>query len=533
MKQREDNNKLTRIMYFQIILCFLFIALHFGNLLFRPFLYHDVAGYLTMGDMILDGNRPYVEIIDINPPFAMYIAVIPAFIARIFHLDLALTGYLFYFFMEIFFLLLICRLVKKLKIVQSREELWLLGVFIVWGYSWIWYFHAFGQREHMIAMFLSVYTLYRYGRHNDYIFSSGQTFLYIFLAFSSFAMKLQYILPVFIVEIFFFIKYNNSRKRILSLISPDFTLFMVFGMMYLLHFLIIPGMSFFYTYWLGFVLKAYSSLNVSISDMLNYLFVYKRSLGIFAIIDLTLALWFAKYNKKALILAVSFSIFSIFSLIVYFQQCKLWPYQLVPFVMSFCISMFFLLKSVFKTLNNDYANIVKILIPIILFLSWFDIGNYFYNGKLRSILKFPTSNLTRAIKSITNKGDQVMFLHPRVETIYPTLTYANRQQACRYINCAPFPLIFQTSKDYVVPTKYIDDEEQAYSNLLEDLKNKKPPLIVISKLKNVPRVAPYFNMYDYLKKRGFLDKVAINYKEIASGSAFSLYIKKTSKIILK
>ena len=42
----------------------------------------DVAWLLTMADRMLDGKRLYVDIIEANPPFSVYMYLLPAAIAR-------------------------------------------------------------------------------------------------------------------------------------------------------------------------------------------------------------------------------------------------------------------------------------------------------------------------------------------------------------------------------------------------------------------------------------------------------------------
>ena len=43
----------------------------------------DAAMHLSAGQMLLEGKRPYVDVIDTNPPLIFYLNVIPAFIAQV------------------------------------------------------------------------------------------------------------------------------------------------------------------------------------------------------------------------------------------------------------------------------------------------------------------------------------------------------------------------------------------------------------------------------------------------------------------
>lgn len=532
-ESKSPLGKKSKFSYFIILASLLFVLLHYGTILFEPFLYHDVAMCLTTGDMVLDGDRPFVEIIDTNPPFVIYLGIIPALVARLFCIDLALSGYLFFVLLEILFIFLIIWLVKKIKLISSTKDICLLSVFIIWGSTWTWYFSSLGQREHVIPMILVLFTLYRYGRHAKVYFSRFQILAFVFSASCAFSMKPHYILPVFLVEVFYFLKFRRGELKKSKYLLPDFPLFVFFGAIYLGHFLVIPGMSDFYTYWLGFIRKSYSSYDVGVVQIAKFLYDSFREFWAFALINIAIVILFFKEKRETLILSVSFSLVALGCFAVYFIQSKEWVYQVVPFIICFFIAIFFLTKAMLDHLPENYGDFIRFLLPLILILFWFYPSHFFVDGKLKHILEFPSDNLTTAIKTLTKADERVMFLNPRVAVTFPTLTYANRKQASRFIYCFPFALIFQDSKDFIVPEKYIEDERKCYQALVQDLKEKKPKLIIISKHKHLPRVAAYFNMYEYLEKRGFLKEMVDDYKEIASGKALSMYLRKDAKINLQ
>src|ERR1051325_6524280 len=52
---------------------------------------HDAALFLQCGQLLLQGNTPYVDVIELNPPLAQYLYAVPVFIARYLHTDLIMT----------------------------------------------------------------------------------------------------------------------------------------------------------------------------------------------------------------------------------------------------------------------------------------------------------------------------------------------------------------------------------------------------------------------------------------------------------
>lgn len=56
----------------------------------------DVAWLLYVAEQWLDGRRPYVALIEINPPLIIWLSVLPAAIARILNVPSLLTAPLFF-----------------------------------------------------------------------------------------------------------------------------------------------------------------------------------------------------------------------------------------------------------------------------------------------------------------------------------------------------------------------------------------------------------------------------------------------------
>src|SRR5687768_11876217 len=57
--------------------------------------YLDQTMYLGLAQLFLDGMRPYVDMVDFNPPLILYINLIPALIERWFHVHILTAFYSF------------------------------------------------------------------------------------------------------------------------------------------------------------------------------------------------------------------------------------------------------------------------------------------------------------------------------------------------------------------------------------------------------------------------------------------------------
>ena len=72
------------------------LILHLLTIIYAPYLNHDVAQYISMGQMIVDGSLPYTGVVDINPPMIFYISSIPVLIANLLRRSVTMTS-IFYF----------------------------------------------------------------------------------------------------------------------------------------------------------------------------------------------------------------------------------------------------------------------------------------------------------------------------------------------------------------------------------------------------------------------------------------------------
>src|SRR5512132_2557004 len=60
----------------------------------RSYLNHDVAFFLTAAVSLVEGRRPGIDIVDVNPPLMMYLSVLPALVSRWTGMALLLAGQL-------------------------------------------------------------------------------------------------------------------------------------------------------------------------------------------------------------------------------------------------------------------------------------------------------------------------------------------------------------------------------------------------------------------------------------------------------
>ncbi|MCB4820569.1 hypothetical protein [Roseicella aerolata] len=160
----------------------------------------DVAWLLYVAEQWLDGRRPYVALIEINPPLIIWLSVLPAAIARILNVPSLLTAPLF------FATLLLGCVWWAAGILQLRDRRYdrSLTFAIVSAVLLLAPGVEFWQREHLIAAAALPYLALRVGERAE----KGQrkaafrttAFLAGVLVGFCCAMKPWYVLPFVLVE---------------------------------------------------------------------------------------------------------------------------------------------------------------------------------------------------------------------------------------------------------------------------------------------------------------------------------------------
>src|ERR1041384_2344356 len=78
------------------------LILHLLTIIYIPYLNHDVAQYVSIGQMLVDGASPYTKIVDVNPPMIFYISSIPVIIAKALKVSIPITSIFFFFGVVLF-----------------------------------------------------------------------------------------------------------------------------------------------------------------------------------------------------------------------------------------------------------------------------------------------------------------------------------------------------------------------------------------------------------------------------------------------
>lgn len=303
------------------VVAILMARLTFGVALHPLRIGWDPALHLQIAQLITQGKVPYVDMSDANPPLVWYLYTIPAFAAEALNMPVTLA---FNYFLVVLIFYSVVASLALLFLYAKRAEAPFFIPFAIGLIVFNFFLrHDFGQREEIFVLlympYLVLRTLRWQGRGPQ---SIGLSILIGIIAAIGICIKPHFLIPVFLVELFFVL----DKRRLKTLCSVENIACFLGGVAYLAHFLFVPK-AMTETYW-KFVVPAFAlgyhfwdtSLAAAVSDP------SKRDVFFLTAISCLLAYSFRKRCSLLLPLAI----FVLGSVIPYLIQFKGWAYHDQP-----------------------------------------------------------------------------------------------------------------------------------------------------------------------------------------------------------
>jgi len=489
-------------------------------------IYPDQALYVHMAKLFLQGKMPYVEMFDNNPPLAIYLQILPVWLAQ----SLKLTEPLA-FSLYIWGLALLSCTTGGVALLRSacRGALY-VGLAALLGFV---YFNQhqvvdFGQREHIFAILYLPFFLLRYLRWQGKKIDRPLAILIGVCAGIGISLKHYFLLVALAPELVWLIE-NRSVKPLFRAETVAAALTIV---LYLAHFLFLPReeLQFFFGVIVPIYKAGYSYYTTSMSFNLN---TYWR--GDFYLMALT--------SLGALILARRSSLvmplqaFSLMSAAIFILAGQVWSYHVLPVRMANEIALFvqaFLFCSYLphfvrtkKWAPALLAGIVLIAASALTFqrtrqiLNEREQGEIFFLPALGYDGECPASDInpyTQIVVDRTANDDSILFISSSMGPAYPVYLQSRRRPASRFLHAMVLPLLASVIDN---PESGSDREmfKERMKQFLdwygEDIARNKPRLIIVQN--NF--------IYGLLNRHGFFKRYMANYKEIQAQDDNRIYLR--------
>lgn len=512
------KNSVFPLIWLAYSICAYFLALAFLIVLIDLFknplwINHDSAMYLQEGQLVLNGKQPYVDFFEVNPPFIIYLNVLPAFIAKAFNIHPIIVFNVLIFLFSIWSVLVIKNLLSSHVLIISPLSVRILQVFFAYYLLYLFFISEFAQREYLLLLALFPYFILRFARNEHAQISLFLAILIGFFIAIFISLKPQYILVILAIEIYWLFK---NKKH--SFAVPEFYTFIatiLFICVFIIfHFEVLKVYLF---RWIPLFYKKYYLYNSTDSN--DYLYLMK------CIIISLIAIVIQPFCRNQLSKMLQPSgIALIVSSILFFIDKKYWFYHKIP-------SLFFLYLIFLLFLNEGFTWIRRIFLT----LGWkntvfLDLRKLKLNILLHSITigfmillciysfrrmhyhrKDSSDEIKDVIINYTMKNEKILFIDTSIGPAYPIMTIIQREPGSRYLVSMPIALLQKKSVHLYHSLKDASQEEKQFlKELILDIKVNKPVLIIINsgECQACPKG---FTIYEYLKEMGVLRQILNGY----------------------
>jgi len=491
----------------------------------------DCAVLLQCGQMLLEGQRLYVDIIEINPPMIMYISMIPACLAKI---SAAHPAPCFIFSIWTLTILTAVLCIRVFDgIVEPSERAYVPPLIVALGLAdWMMSpISYFGEREHIAVLLIMPFFLLRCVRQNN-----GSAAKYVAMSAGILAgigccIKPFFLLLPVMAELFWLGRSRDPK----SLARVEIYCAMLVGVVYAVHFLFLPANSrqSYFDVLIPLTVQGYQAYN---TDFLKVLTL--DQVPLVKPLSLTGVLLLALILRKRCSFLMPFVAWTLGGYIVFVFQQKGFHYHSIPMrygmvMLSVLEAMAVLLllrtKLVRAQQKEPALDIVTILFGLCALASfvacacviWKFINESVHNYHLADTLNTPY--IAQVLRN-SSEGDAIFFFDTGGGYQYPLLVQLRRKPGSRFMDMSPFAMV------KYVQTHAKTEERRRAANLLEqqmltqlaaDLETRKTKLVFIPE-QDWPLPAD-FSVFRYLEQQGFIRTALRNYKPISSTCEYRVY----------
>jgi hypothetical protein len=472
----------------------------------------DVAMYLQCGQLVLDGQVPFQDLVDVNPPLIMFLNVFPALFARLTTVPLELSGNIFMGVLAMLITVFTAALLKPLMTGSFKRY---LGPVLLSGAvlsALVTY--DFGQREHYFALVWLPFfflRLFRYENGAEDYDDRGPVYITLatlsgFLYGIGICLKPYFLIVPVSCEIYWLIvKRNYGAARLLRLhLMPEILAVGVSMFAYGLYFLLMPkaAQQIFFGEVLPLLLSGYSAFNVSGPfSMVN---VYWWPVLVFVVVSLIVAA--VCRPPRVLAMPVVVSLIAGFALVE--LQRKGWTYHGISMLLS-ALLLFVLALAHKLSARSARLQFFGLTIVSALMVTASNFWMIDVHKRLSAL-----TNWQNQIGAYLQAGDRVLYLDTSDCPWYVYSADRNYLPGSRYLWFFNLPM-WEYKRDRAKNAAEIASidagVQKVVDNIVADAAQRKPA-IVLCRVRNCYAMKKDFDLLAYLKRYGF-ERVLGYYEE--------------------
>lgn len=507
--QVSKSDKSCKFIFIAALLFFLAGLLHY--ILSPLAIAGDTAMYLQCGQLLWQGQLPYIDFLDLNPPLIMYISMIPALMSKLFAFNLALAGALFTSFLALFAFMLTAgcanfvlgRMAEEQPENSHKTAFLSTALFTPVLLNGLAMFD-FGQREHLYSLFLLPYFLLRYGRYLPVCLEAqsskvtgqahnSERILAVLVGLSfglMLSFKPHFLLAPALLELYWLARYRKPRL----LLSPEIIVAPLPMVLYLGSFFIMPAdiKAIYFGEIAPLLVKGYACFNIVKDVVVNM--VWRFSIAAYF---LSLLLLLAIPKQLALRAPLAIMLSAALALIE--LQQKFWNYHALPLYLweAFILLLVLILfcRALRGTVKKTFAYGALGTSFLVFQGGCFLFHDLVEKNWLRPWDKYLAQN--------SQAGDSALLLDTSDTPWFKTALRFNLKPGSRYLWLYAVPML-----QYQIDNGKAQEREKAtaalealFANLAKEIDSRKPKYVLI-KRKEAFGMKPELDFHRFLLDRG-------------------------------
>jgi hypothetical protein len=496
----------------------------------------DAALFFQAGQLLLEGQRPYVDLVELNPPLAMYLNVLPAAAARALPLPAPAAFNLFIWLVSLAWIIASWRALRLA--VGPTDAVYadaLTLTLAAFGLALVWQ-DAYGQREQLFVLGYLPFLALRVARWLDQRPPLGFSVAIGAACGLVACVKPHFLFVAAAVELFWLI----AQRRWRLLFAPEMLALGAIGVAYAGHFLLLPAevRREFFGRWLPLVAKGYPAYASPFSVVLKYGGAWQGPLA--AVCAFCLA---PRLTRAAAALAKSLGVAAAAGTVAYLQQQKGWLCQdytalfasagVLALLLTWAVERRLLPRLAangappLPRLGRGLTALAALLTlsAAALAIKW----GAAINDPRHFAQLVKESPAAAWIARASARGEPILVVSTSVGDAYPLLVQLDRRPGSRFLWF--FPLAFfrylhapaasleeARSLDQLPP-----DERRFWADLGEDLHTRRPRLIFVVKARGSLGCPFDFRVSSYLEAIGFVDRYMKGYRPLGVVFPYAVY----------
>jgi hypothetical protein len=448
----------------------------------------DMGLYLQCGQLLLSGQRPYVDFFDTNPPLIMYLSMLPAF------LHATISGDVVFWF-QICMLALSMFVMAGLAVLLYQSELKRLIFPALACISLMSMMSMFdyGQREYIFFLLFLPYFFFCLVRSKEKA-PGKKWYMPLAITFGiaagiGFSLKPHFL--IFLLFLEGWTAKNCGLSYLKYMLRPELLACIFTGLVYALHFLFLPSdIKFgFFDQLMPMMVNGFAAFDADKPFFLSSLWA---SLTIYSLIAIVLSIVYFKKMQ----LAFPLLLMLISSILLILIQAKNWSYYGIPLLGFSTLTYLFLLFNLNESTKTRITRYLFLFVCVI-----YSVGQLFWMNKVASAMDF---RFAPVVRKYASAKDKVLYLDTTSCPWYAFAAHDGIMPACRYLWLFPITMSeyeLSLKKNERIKPALLAREDEAIKNILKDAQKNKPPLIVCRK-NRAYKMPEQFNLFEFLNQRG-------------------------------